>query len=266
MQTLHIKSDTLVKLIDDQTVAQVLAMRKKDIFPHLALISVGPKTESLFIKLKKKRAKSLGIVFSVYHLDEQSTFEQVAEIIEFLNKDQDIHGIILQLPLPASWKIKDVEKLAAKIAPKKDVDGFNYSSHKTIKPTTAEAIIKLATEHKIDLHGATIVGKGKLVGNPLRILLQEQGKKIHSTDKQDAEMNKKIFKANVIVSGTNSKNPFLDDKFVKENAIIIAAGNEINHAKLEGYAKAMTPKKGGVGPLTISLLMRNVVKSALDER
>jgi len=261
MKTELIESAKLVKEIDDATVAQVLAWRAKDVLPHLALISVGPKKESVFIKLKKKRAKSLGIIFSVYHLGANATLAEITEVINFLNQDEDIHGIILQLPLPKQFTQEQAQKLAQKIHPQKDVDGFNYAKHHHFKPTTAEAIIKLCAEYKIELSNATVIGKGLLVGLPLQNLLKEQNKKVQLTDKSDPKMNSKIFKAKVIISGTNAINPFLNDSFVQEGAVVVAAGNEIDHNKLTNYVRAMTPQKGGVGPLTISLLMRNVVKA-----
>ncbi len=261
MKTTEIRSDNLVRQIDDQTMKTVLGLLKKGINPHLAVIVVGSKIDSLFIKLKKKRAKELGIIFSVYNIPAIADKKEIETAIEFLNKDDEIHGIIMQLPLPKKWSLAEVKKLAAKIDIKKDVDGFGYDGKKGFLPTTADAIMQLCHEHKVQINGATVIGKGLLVGQPIKKLAQKEKIKIAVTDDKDKNLNKKIFNSQVIICGTNCANPFLDDKFVQEGATIIAAGNEINHKKLEGYAEAMTPQKGGVGPLTISLLMRNVVEA-----
>lgn len=286
-ETQIITSDTLVKELDDQTVLLARNLLSKQITPHLAVVAVGDTVDSPFIRYKKSRGRSLGIVVSVYTLPETASVGEVEKVIKFLNQDPEIAGIIVQLPLPKQFDKKQVDFILNAIDASKDVDGLGkgkiIAKAKDIiamqdvailkggyLPTTAHAMLLLANEYKLNLNdGLLVIGKGRLVGNPLIELLSMLSIKCQQVDKESKELNNAIFSAKVIMAGTNTVDPFLDESFVQERAYVIAAGNEIDHKSLDGYAEAITPKKGGVGPLTISLLFINTVRACLtktDER
>lgn len=282
--TKKLTSDSLVKELDDQTVLLVRGLLKKQILPHLAVVAVGKTKDSLFIKLKKQRARNLGIILSVYELPQNATLPDIKSVIEYLNKDREIHGIIVQLPLPNKFTDSQIVSILKMITANKDVDALgkgrvilkkakNLTKMNELAlessgylPTTAYAMLLITKEYGINLKdGLLIVGKGRLVGNPLAEMLTALAFKFKQADEQNKNLNNAIFGAKIIMSGTNSKKPFLNDSFVQERAYVIAAGNEIDHKTLDGYAEGITPQKGGVGPLTISLLLSNTVRACIKQ-
>ncbi|MDO8472053.1 MAG: bifunctional 5,10-methylenetetrahydrofolate dehydrogenase/5,10-methenyltetrahydrofolate cyclohydrolase [bacterium] len=281
MKTTPIISNDLVKEVDDETAQRSLKLHRSQIYPTLAVIVVG-QPQGPYIRLKKAHAKSLGIEVAVYELPAHSQTEQISETIEWLNQDEETHGIIIQLPLPEQFSTADLTELLTEIDKIKDVDGLGQGALepkaagnlKALEqqaerankylPTTAWSMLKLVQEYNLGGEHNLIVGQGKLVGQPLAKLTQALKIKIEQVDKDD-DVNKALFKADLVLAGTDAAEPFIDDSFTKEGAALIAAGNELDHKNLEGYAQAMTPAKGGVGPLTISLLMSNLVRACENQ-
>lgn len=286
MATIQLTSEDLVKQIDDDTVKVARQLIKKGIHPHLAVVLVGEKPKTIFTELKRKRALSLGIVMSVYHVPPRAKLSDLLELIEFLNKDQEIHGIIVQLPLPAKFKLNQIKQVLQAVKADKDVDGLGkgkftkgeYTSlakleaaakkDKKFLPTTAWSIIKLGQAYTVPLKSTksiVVVGKGMLVGQPLHQMLKQLKIRHQLVDDHSKSLERAIFGADVILAGTSATKPFLDERLVREEASIIAAGQEIDHRTLDGFVKALTPKKGGVGPLTISLLLNNLVTTCKNK-
>lgn len=277
MKTIAINSAELVKTIDDNTAAHSLKLHQQKIYPTLAVIVVGQPTGP-FVELKKKRAKTLGVELSVYELPTGSTAAEIGETIDWLNEDAETHGVIIQLPLPVKINETELTELLQRVNPLKDVDGLGRGAHEPkvagnltaleqqaeesgkYLPTTAWSMLKLVEEYQLLGEESLIIGKGRLVGEPLAKLAKALKMAVKQVDKDD-DVNRALFEADLVLSGTDAVAPFIDDRFTKEGANLVAAGQELDHQNLEGYAGAMTPKVGGVGPLTISLLMHNVVRA-----
>lgn len=265
----------MVDRLEKEIATKARELIAKDIQPHLAAVVVGD--DDRFAMLKQRRGHVLGIETSIYRLPSSSLASDVTAVIDFLNIDPSVHGILIQLPLP--FKTDEIDQILNTIRPDKDVDGLAQGWAPRLSPTlsdlvtathgrgqylptTAWAMVELALEHKIELKDLLIVGRGRLVGQPLDQLLT-QLKIDHSvTDATDKKSAEHIKKAAVILSGTDSPKPIFNRRNVAKDVTIIAAGNEINHESLDGWAKAVTPERGGVGPLTITLLLRQVIVAA----
>lgn len=281
VKTTPIISNDLVKEVDDETAQRSLKLHQRHIYPTLAVVVVG-KPQGPYIKLKKAHAKTLGIEVAVYELPAHSKKEQVSETIEWLNQDEETHGIIIQLPLPEQFSAADLTELLTEIDEIKDVDGLGQGALepkaagnlKALEqqaerankylPTTAWSMLKLMQEYNLKGVENLIVGQGRLVGQPLAKLTKALKIKTKRVERDD-DVNKELFKADLVLSGTDATESFIDDRFTREGTSFIAAGNELDHKNLEGYAQAITPKKGGVGPLTISLLLHNVIRACENQ-
>lgn len=277
MKTVHITSTDLVTKIDDDTVARARALRAKGITPHLAVVAVGDAAQSPFIRVKQERGRSVGVEVSIYRLPDKIRSADVESIVTFANDDPELSGLIIQLPLPASVATKERDRLLGLVRATKDVDALGAGATKeraaslaelqkravkakTFVPTTAAAMLSLALHVDVDLSkSVVVVGKGVLVGTPLHVLLRAIGIRHQWVDKTDAGYTDKIKAADVVFTGTDTMTPFLTKRSVKEGAVLIAAGNEINYDSVEGHAAAVTAKIGSLGPLTVSLLMNNTV-------
>jgi len=232
--------------------------------PILAVVLVGENASSLaYVKLKEKRAKDLGIGFELYHFPNIVNQEALEKLIDDLNCNKYVTGILVQLPLP---KKIDEKKILSKIKQKKDVDGLTGK-----KPTvTALAIMEILKYYHIDLanKNIVIVGHGKLVGAPLEKLLKEKKYKVTVCDKSTSDIKDKILTADIIITATGVPGLITAD-MVKKSAVIIDAGMAEIDGKIQGdvdakvYEKvsAYTPSPGGVGPVTVACLMKNLTKS-----
>jgi len=247
--------------------------------PHLAIILVGDNPASqLYVKTKSEKAKDLGIETSLYKFSDSVTEADILFLIDTLNKDTDINGIMVQLPLPACF---DTEKILNSVVPIKDVDGTSDNSKFT--PATALAIIKtidvVAEELNIDLKGkiATVIGASKEVGNPVHDLLISKGVISTITDKNWDELAIKdlCVKSDIVVSATGCMGLIKSD-WVKIDAIIVDVGitkigvsasgkailrGDVDINGVKNKVSAITPVVGGIGPVTISMLMTNIVKA-----
>lgn len=277
MKTVHITSTDLVTKIDDDTVARARVLRAKGITPHLAVVAVGDAAQSPFIRVKQERGRSVGVEVSIYRLPDKIRSADVESVVTFANDDPELSGLIIQLPLPASVSVQERDRLLALVRAPKDVDALGAGATKekaaslaelrkravkakTFVPTTAAAMLSLALHTDVDLSkSVVVVGKGVLVGTPLHTLLRALGIRHKWVDKTDAGYKDVIKAADVVFTGTDTMTPFLTKRSVKEGAVLIAAGNEINYDSVEGYAAAVTAKIGSLGPLTVSLLMNNTV-------
>ena len=233
--------------------------------PEIASIILGQDPASLvYTQIKEKQAQKLGINFHVYHLPGAASQSQLEELILDLNKNKYITGIIVQLPLPKNF---DQEKILKTIAPAKDIDGF----YGKIPAPTAAAILEILKFYHISLQNKNIVivGHGRLVGKPLTKLLIMQGLKPIICDSATYNLKEKTLQAKIIISAAGSPG-LIKPEMVSKKAVIIDAGTAEANGKLIGdvdprvYDKisAYTPSPGGVGPVTVACLMRNVIHSA----
>ncbi|MDO8513533.1 MAG: bifunctional 5,10-methylenetetrahydrofolate dehydrogenase/5,10-methenyltetrahydrofolate cyclohydrolase [bacterium] len=245
--------------IENEALKIVHVMRKKNIVPHLAVILVGHRADSeLYVAIKKKKASELGIDFSLYRFEEDESEESVIETINYLNDDRQIHGIIVQLPLPSRF---DTEKVLKTINREKDVDDLNglgkYSGPSSM------AVVTILDEYKIETSekNIVIVGRGRLVGQPLAKLLEKRGLNVESVDIDTHDLIRAIRGADILIAATGTPG-IITEELVKKGSVVISMGNEVNFDKVKNRVEAITPVTGGVGPITVALLFKNTADAA----
>lgn len=256
-------------------------LKEKGINPKFAVIMVGNDSASkIYVKSKSKACEEIGIEFEEFLLSEDTTQEKLENLIEELNQNKKVHGILVQSPIP---KHLDVNRAFEKIAPEKDVDGFNSVNvgklalnRDTFVSCTPYGIMKIFEEYQIDLTGkeVVIVGRSNIVGKPLiQCILSKNGTVTvcHSKTKNLAEHTKR---ADVLIAAIG-KPHFITADMVKENAVVIDVGinrteegkilGDVEFETVEKKVEYITPVPGGVGPMTIAMLMNNVIKAARNQ-
>lgn len=257
-------------------------LKKQGINPKLAVIMVGDNPASkVYVKNKSRVCNEVGIEYQEYLLPENATQKELLELIKRLNKDKKTTGILLQSPLPQHLNINEAFKTITYL---KDVDGFTPASvgklcigEDTFISCTPYGVIKMFEEYNIDLKGKNVVilGRSNIVGKPLiQCCLQKDATVTvcHSKTKNLSEYTKK---ADVIISAIG-KAKFLTEDMVKDGVVIIDVGiNRQDDGKLVGdvdfenvskKASYITPVPGGVGPMTIAMLMNNVIKATKEQQ
>lgn len=256
---------------------EVEELKKKGIFPKLAVIMVGDNAASkVYVKNKSKACEEIGIAYEEFILNADTTMEQLLELIYKLNKDESVHGILLQSPLPSNL---DINMAFKEIETKKDVDGFNpinvgklALNQDCFVSCTPYGIIKMLEEYNVPIEGAhaVILGRSNIVGKPLIQCLLNKNATVticHSKSKNVKETTKN---ADILIAAIGKAN-FVQADMVKEGAVVIDVGiNRTTEGKIIGdvdfeqvskKASYITPVPGGVGPMTIAMLMTNVVKA-----
>lgn len=254
-------------------------LKKEGINPGLAVIIVGDDPASkVYVNNKKKACAEIGIYSEEYALPAETTQDELLELIDKLNNKDDISGILVQLPVP---KHIDEETIINAISPKKDVDAFHPVNVGKIMvgnydfvPCTPAGVMELIKESGIDVAGkeCVIVGRSNIVGKPQAMLLLHANGTVticHSKTKNLKEVTKR---ADILVAAVGIPEMITGD-MIKEDAVVIDVGiNRIAPKKLVGdvhfesaekVAGAITPVPGGVGPMTIAMLMRNTLKAAV---
>ena len=278
MQTLF--SQSLVTTILSAASAHSATLIDDGIDPQLAAVLVGNNPESVkYIRIKAERAKETGVILSVYHLDEKASFEEVEKSIRFLANDTDIHGIILQLPLPFTFSAEQTDALLALIPTTKDVDGlrgdwqkntYRNSSYASLiepqryyLPPMVASVMSLLDHYNLPIIGKKIViiGAGRLVGKPLRQFLDKIGVDVTSVDEDTPKILEITTQADILISGTGQKD-LITYQWVKEGAVVIDCASDVHSDSVIQIASALAPPKGGVGPLTIAWLLYNTVLAA----
>ena len=248
-----------------------------DVKPTLAVIIVGNDPASkVYVKNKIKKSEFLGFNSILKELPENTTKEELLDVIKNLNEDKNVNGILLQLPLPKGLNEKD---FLDEISPIKDVDGFTtYNSGKLFKgekpyavACTPKGIIKLLETKNINLEGklAVVIGRSNIVGKPIAALLLQKNATVIQAHSKTKNLPEILKLADAIISATG-KEEFIKGDMVKEGAVIIDVGITRNkNGKLTGdvdfesvYNKVsyITPVPGGVGPMTIASLMENTLE------
>ncbi len=257
---------------------KVEELKEKNIFPKLAVIMVGNDASSkIYVRNKSKACEEIGIEYEEFLLEEDITQEELIQLINKLNNRDDIHGILLQSPIP---KHLDINEAFRTISPKKDVDGFNpinvgklVLGQETFVSCTPFGIMKLLEEYNIQIEGknAVVIGRSNIVGKPMLQCLLNKNATVticHSKTKNLKEITKT---ADILVVALG-KAKFVTKDMVKEGAVVIDVGiNRNEQGKVSGdvdfenvskLASYITPVPGGVGPMTIAMLMTNAVKAA----
>ncbi len=249
----------------------------KGIRPGLAVILVGEDPASrTYVRNKERACKRVGIHSEVYRLSEDTSQEEVLALIERLNQSAEIHGILVQLPLPSH--ISDKACIHA-IDPKKDVDGFHPISAGNLLineqgfiPCTPHGIMVLLDRMGVDLQGkhAVVVGRSNIVGKPVGLLLLREHATVTICHSRTADLGAVTRQADVLVVATG-KPEMISGDMIKPGAVVIDVGVNKVGDKLVGdvefdsaskVASAITPVPGGVGPMTITMLMKNTIEAA----
>lgn len=256
---------------------KVKNLKTEGIIPHFCVINIGDDPASkIYVRTKKRRAEKMGIIQDIYQLPADTTQEKALDLIDKLNADQDITGLMVQLPVP---KQIDADALLNRIDPDKDVDGLTPSNigrlwmgNHFVEPATPSGIIALLKHYEIPLAGknVVIIGRSNIVGKPLAALMLEQNATVTLTHSYTQNLGEITKKADVVISATGQA--FLVKReMVKKGAVIVDVGMNHVNGKLVGdvdfdqvkdVASYITPVPGGVGPLTVQFLMEAVVKLA----
>ncbi|MDA1474896.1 bifunctional methylenetetrahydrofolate dehydrogenase/methenyltetrahydrofolate cyclohydrolase FolD [Bacillus changyiensis] len=261
-----------------QLAKEVEELKKQGVTPGLAVILIGDNPASLsYVRGKKKVAEDMGMRFQLDHFDEHFTEEELLAVIDQYNQNDDFHGILVQLPLPDHISEQAVIE---RISPDKDVDGFHplnigkmLLGEETFLPCTPAGIIELLHETNIGLSGkeVVVVGRSHIVGKPVGMLLLNENATVTYCHSRTADLTAHTKKADILIVAVG-KAHFIQADQIKEGAVVIDVGvNRLENGKLVGdvafeevkeKASYITPVPGGVGPMTITMLAHNTVKSA----
>ena len=254
---------------------QVLNLKKAGIQPQFCVINIGNDPSSkIYLKTKKRRADQIGIKQKLFQLPSNVTQKNLLELIDRLNNEKDVNGIMIQLPVPKQIILN--EALAA-IDPDKDVDcltpanvGRLWQGDHFVEPATAHGILALLDYYHINLKGknAVIIGRSSIVGKPLAALLLEKDATVSILHLKTKNLTEYTKKADILVSATGEHNLVTAD-MIKKNAVIIDVGISRFNGKIVGdvdfehvapFASFITPVPGGIGPLTVESLMEQVIQ------
>ena len=277
----------MANILDGKLTAQKIRSKLKEkvdtlknsgITPKLAVIMVGEDIGSkIYVKNKSKACEEIGIEYEEYLLKEETSMEELLNLITELNDRDDVHGILLQSPIP---KHLDINLAIKAISPEKDVDGFHpinvgklVLGQETFVSCTPFGVIKLLEEYNIEMAGknVVIVGRSNIVGKPLIQCLLNKDATVtvcHSKTENIKEVTKR---ADIVIVAIGRAN-FLKADMVKENAVVVDVGinrndegkvcGDVDFENVSKIASYITPVPGGIGPMTIAMLMHNIVKAA----
>lgn len=272
-----INGKKLAKEIREDLKIKCEELKEKGIKPKLAVIMVGDDNASqVYVRNKSKVCDEIGIEFEEYLLDENIEQKVLLDLIEKLNKDKNIHGILLQSPIP---EYLDINEAFRTIAPEKDVDGFNplnvgklCLNQDTFVSCTPYGIMKMFEAYNIDLTGknVTILGRSNIVGKPLIQCCLNKNATVTVCHSKTKDLKQYTQNADVVIAAIG-KSKFVTEEMIKPGAVVIDVGiNRSDDGNITGdvdfesvYNKAsyITPVPGGVGPMTIAMLMNNVIKA-----
>lgn len=280
MAALIIDGKKISQEIKDELKVKVAQLAGEGKEVSLAVILVGNDPAStVYVGNKKKACEYIGVKSLSYELPETTSESELLELIDKLNKDNSVNGILVQLPLP---KTIDEDKVIKAIDPSKDVDGFHPVSvgslligQKGFLPCTPAGIIQLLKRSNIDISGkeCVVVGRSNIVGKPMGVLLLRENGTVTICHSKTADLKSVCKRADILVVAIG-KPKFIDASYVKEGATVIDVGihrnennklcGDVDYESVEPIAGAITPVPGGVGPMTIAMLMNNCVNSVLD--
>lgn len=264
--------------IKDELKEKVANMKKDGITLCLAVIQVGnDPASSVYVGNKKKACEYIGIESLAYELDESTTQGELLDLIHELNKRQDVNGILVQLPLP---KHIDEDMIIRAIDPSKDVDGFHPQSvgalcigQKGFVSCTPAGIIQLLKRSNIEIAGkeCVIIGRSNIVGKPMALLLLRENGTVTVAHSKTENLKDVAKRADILVVAVG-RPKMITREYVKEGAVVIDVGihrnennklcGDVDYDDVAPVCSAITPVPGGVGPMTIAMLMNNCVESA----
>lgn len=268
-------------ILDGKKLRNELLITYKDIITKenlkikLAIIKVGnDEASKIYVNNKEKYCNMIGIKTDIYELPSNTTEEELIELIEKLNEDDIITGIILQSPVPNNI---NYDLCSGTILSNKDVDGFTkeniynlYLGHKTILPATVKGIIKLLKSYNIELDGkcVAIIGRGNIVGKPLAIALSNENATVSLLHSHTKDLKKYTKEADIVIGASGVANIITSD-MVNEDAVVIDVGvtringkiiGDVDYLSVSKKVKYITPNPGGVGPMTIAMIIDNLIE------
>jgi len=252
-------------------------LRRKGVIPRLDIVLVGKDAASrIYVRNKIRASEQIGVKGKLHSFPEKAGKEKLVSLIKKLNADKNVHGILVQLPLP---KHLDEQAIIDEIAPSKDVDGLTTCSigklvggEALFEPCTPKGIMKLLEHERIPLEGknAVVIGRSNIVGKPVALMLLKRNATVticHSKTKRLQEHTKN---ADILVAAVGKAN-FVKESMVKKGAVVIDAGinssggkicGDVDFARVRMKASRITPVPGGVGPLTVAMVIENTIISA----
>lgn len=257
---------------------EVERLQQQGFTPGLAVVLVGEDPASqVYVRNKEKACHDLGYYSEVHRLDENTSEQELLALVNKLNNQENIHGILVQLPLPKHINEKAVIDA---IAVEKDVDGFHpvnvgnlVIGDDSLLPCTPAGVIELIKRTGVEISGkhAVVIGRSNIVGKPVSLLLQRENATVTMCHSRTANMKELTKQADILVVAIGRAN-FVDASYVKPGAVVIDVGmNRLDNGKLAGdvdfesvkeVSGPITPVPGGVGPMTITMLMQNTLIAA----
>lgn len=257
---------------------KVEELKSKGINPCLAVIIVGNDPASrTYVNNKKKACEVTGIISKEIALDESTTTEELLNVVEELNNDGSVHGILCQLPVP---KHIDKNRILAAISPDKDVDAFHainvgklLQGVQSFQPCTPAGVIRMLDYYNIPVEGknCVVIGRSDIVGKPMAVLLMQKNGTVTVAHSKTKNLKDVTSKADILVSTVGKAN-FVTADMVKDGAVVIDVGinrnaegklcGDVIFDEVEKKASYITPVPGGVGPMTVSMLLENTVTAA----
>ena len=275
-----ISGTDLAKKLRAEIKEEATILQKKGIIPTLAVVLVGDnKASKSYVNSKHKACLENNINSVKIELDENISTDSLLNEIEKLNNDSEVHGILVQLPLP---KHIDAEQILNAVSPQKDVDGFHpinvgklVIGEAKLIPCTPLGILEMikSTGDEIDGKLALVIGRSNIVGKPISTLLLQNNATVITAHSKTKNLDSLLEQADIIVSCVGSAHFLTGEEKVKETVTIIDVGNNYKDGKLVGdvnlenfmgKVKYISPVPGGVGPLTITMLMRNTLIATYD--
>ncbi|MBI5788047.1 MAG: bifunctional methylenetetrahydrofolate dehydrogenase/methenyltetrahydrofolate cyclohydrolase FolD [Candidatus Schekmanbacteria bacterium] len=278
-----ISGNQISKKIRQELAAQIVELKAKhNLTPGLAVVLVGENPASqVYVNMKEKGCTEVGIYSEKHLLPKDATQSQLMDLIDKLNNDPKIHGILVQLPLP---KQLDEKEVLNAISPAKDVDGFHpYNVGKLLvgEPTfvacTPFGVIKMLEYSGIEIKGkrAVVVGRSNIVGKPVALLLLQKDATVTVCHSRTKDLAAETRRAEILIAAIG-KPKFITADMVSEGTVVIDVGvNRLDDGSLAGdvdfeavkeKAAAISPVPGGVGPMTIAMLLSNTVQAAKDSQ
>ena len=266
----------LAERIKEEIKSKVLELEKKGIIPGLAVVIVGNDVASkIYVTNKKKACEEVGVKSEVYELEEKTSQEELISLIERLNQDKSVHGILVQLPLPDHI---NKDEVILTIDPKKDVDCFHpenigkvFLNLPEILPCTPAGIMEILKEYEIEVVGknVAIIGSSNIVGKPLAVMMINAGATVIVCNLETKNLKERCLEADILVTAAGQTGLITAD-MIKQGAVVIDVGMNRTGGKLAGdvdfagvkeIAGAITPVPGGVGPMTIIELLKNTLRA-----
>lgn len=278
MSTKKIDGKQIAGLVTEKVKERVENLKSKGIVPGLAVVLVGNNPASqTYVNNKAKTCERLGMYSVLIELDENISEEELLKNVKALNLDDKIHGILVQLPLPSQI---DEDRVIAAISPLKDVDGFHPENvgkmmigQQSFLPCTPFGVMKLLEYSDIEIAGkhAVIIGRSNIVGKPMGQLLLQKDATVTYCHSRTKDLRSFTKQADILVVATG-RAKMIDASYIKEGAVVIDVGinrdennklcGDVDFESAQEVASKITPVPGGVGPMTIAMLMENTCLAA----